>query len=76
MHRTQISLKEDQYENLVQEANRLNISLSELIRRLADEYLQKQQPQKSAIDELAGIGSGTGEAIGRNHNRYLYSKKQ
>jgi metal-responsive CopG/Arc/MetJ family transcriptional regulator len=76
MHRTQISLKDDQYANLMQEAQRRGISLSELIRRLADEFLDNQATTESALDRLAGIGQGSGEPVGRDHNRYLYADKQ
>lgn len=73
MHRTQISLKEDQYANLMREAQRRGISLSALIRQLADEFLDKRTTEKSALDRLAGIGQGSGEPVGRDHNRYLYN---
>lgn len=76
MHRTQISLKEDQYASLRQEARLRGISLSELIRQLADEFLEKRVTTESALDRLAGIGQGSGEPAGRYHNRYLYDDPQ
>jgi metal-responsive CopG/Arc/MetJ family transcriptional regulator len=75
MHRTQISLEEAQYERLAQEARRLRISLSELIRRLVSRYLDQQPAPEKALDQIAGIATGTGEAVGREHNRFLYGKK-
>ncbi len=76
MHRTQISLKDYQYQGLLQEAQGLGISLSELCRRLIDQHLQHHQPKESFIGRLAGIGSGAGEAVARHHDRYLYGEKR
>ena len=73
MHRTQISLEHGQYRRLRAEARRNGISLSALIRRLVDEHFSTATT--SAIDPLEaieGIESGTGEPVGREHNRYLY----
>ena len=73
MHRTQISLEHEQYRLLGTEARREGISLSALIRRLVDQHFNSGAAR--AIDPLeavAGIGSGTGAPVGREHNRYLY----
>ena len=73
MYRTQISLEREQYRRLRREARREGISLSALIRRLVDEHFNAGAAR--AIDPLeavAGIGSGTGAPVGREHNRYLY----
>jgi hypothetical protein len=73
MHRTQISLEPEQYRQLGEEARRRGISLAALIRGLIDEHLgRKQPPEKDPLDGLVGIGEGTGEPVGRKHDRYLY----
>ena len=55
------------------EARRQGISLSALIRRLVDEHF-KGEPglEVDPLETVAGIGSGTGAPVGREHNRYLY----
>ena len=73
MHRTQISLEHEQYRRLGEEATRRGISLSALIRNLIDEHLlAADTPEEDPLDAVAGIGRGTGDAVGREHNRYLY----
>lgn len=79
MHRTQISLEKEQYELLTREARRRGVSLSALLRELVAARYRKGAGRRSrARDPLAGvigIGSGTGEAVGRNHNAFLYGRK-
>lgn len=74
MHRTQISLEQTQYEALAQESKRLGISLSELVRRLVTGYFEQKPPHEDPLDMLAGIAAGSGEPVGREHNRYIYGK--
>ena len=74
MHRTQISLREEQYVILQHEAQRLGISLSELIRRIVQDYFEQQPSQADPLAALSGIAEGSGEAVGRHHNRFLYGK--
>ena len=76
MHRTQISLEETQYRRLTEEARRLGISLSGLIRRLVDGHLQGEPPPDDPLARLAGAAAGDGEAVGRNHNRWLYGENR
>ena len=76
MHRTQISLKQEQYRRLHVEAQRKGISLAALIRHLVDDYFRSGgTPTHDPLDALAGIGSGTGEPVGREHNRHLYGAR-
>ena len=73
MHRTQISLEHEQYRLLGAEARRKGISLSALIRSLVDEYFgAHREPEQDPLEAVIGIGSGTGDPVGREHNRYLY----
>ena len=72
MHRTQISLRDEQYKALVRVSRHRKVSLSELIRRIADRFLNEEEAAKSPLLQLAGSGQGNGEAIGRHHDRFLY----
>ena len=76
MHRTQISLDRAQYERLTREARRQGVSMSELIRRLVHDYLERKcnRPEKDPVEEVTGIAEGTGEYVGRRHDRFLYGK--
>jgi predicted DNA-binding ribbon-helix-helix protein len=78
MHRTQISLEEQQYHHLKQYAQKSNRSISAVIRELLDKHLpatQKPSPQ-NALLALKGIASGQGKTAGRNHNDVLYTHEQ
>jgi len=80
MHRTQISLEKDQYELLTREARRRGVSLSALLRELVGaRYQKRRSSSRAGADPLAGItglGAGTGEPVGRRHNRFLYGRKR
>ena len=57
------------------EARRKGISLSALIRSLVDDHFGSEtQPEQDPLEAVIGIGSGTGGAVGREHNRYLYGR--
>ncbi len=75
MHRTQISLEEQQYHFLTQESRRRGVSLSELIRQLVTEQMQRRPADDTPLDKLAGMAEGPGEPIGREHDRFLYGKE-
>lgn len=74
MDRTPISLEADQHRRLGEEARRRGISFASLLHGLIDEHLgdQEQPLAADSLDTLIGIGEGTGDAIGRHHNRHLY----
>ena len=75
MHRTQISLEHEQYQLLGAEARRRGTSLSALIRSLvAEHFASDKAPEQNPLEAVIGIGSGTGESVGREHNRYLYGR--
>ena len=79
MHRTQISLEREQYEMLATEAQRRGVSLAAVVRDLIAGKLGKSPRRREVTDPLAaitGIGAGTGEPIGRHHNRFLYGRKR
>lgn len=75
MRRTQISLEGAQYRRLADEARRAGVSMSALIRRLLAEHFGEQSgpPSRDALESIVGIGTGTGEAVGRDHDAYLYA---
>lgn len=76
MHRTQISLEPEQYRRLGEEARLRGISLAALIRNLIDEHLGRQRPpEQDPLDDLIGIGQGSGAPVGREHNRHLYDER-
>ena len=78
MQRTQISLEREQYDLLVTEAQRRGVSLAAVVRQLIAERLR--EPKRSAggrgdpLASITGLGAGTGAAVGRNHNRFLYGR--
>ena len=78
MQRTQISLEREQYDLLVTEAQRRGVSLAAVVRQLIAERLR--EPKRSAgrrgdpLAAITGLGAGTGAAVGRNHNRFLYGR--
>ena len=75
MHRTQISLESEQYRLLAEEARRRGLSLAAVIRGLIDDHLGRNEPPvEDPLDALIGIGKGSGEPIGREHNRHLYGE--
>lgn len=76
MRRTQISLEPGQYHRLADEARRAGVSRSALIRRLLAEHFGEQPVVASAdsLDSIVGIGTGTGDAVGRDHDAYLYPR--
>ncbi len=76
MHRTQISLEPEQYRRLGEEARRQGVSLAALIRRLVDEHFARSgSPEPDPLETIIGIGEGSGEPVGRDHNRHLYGKE-
>ena len=74
MHRTQISLEEHQYKALLTESRRQGVSLSAVLGGLVEKHLTINRYGADSIGKLAGIAKGTGESIGRDHNRLLYRK--
>lgn len=80
MHRTQISLEREQYELLTREAQRRGVSLSALLRELVGARYQRpkasQRQRPDALASITGLGAGSGEAVGRKHNRLLYARRR
>lgn len=80
MHRTQISLEPEQYALLRRDARRRGVSLAALLRELVGERYgrgrRSARAKGSALERITGLGAGSGEAVGRQHNRLLYGRKR
>ena len=73
MQRTQVMLESEQHRLLGAEARRQGTSLAAVIRQLVDEHFSLSPDQNTyPLEAVKGIGSGTGERVGREHNRHLY----
>lgn len=75
MQRTQVSLTPEQYQSLAEEAQRLGVTIPAVIRRLIDEHFRQEAPDGDPLGEIVGMVEGSGETVGREHNRYLYGKE-
>jgi ribbon-helix-helix CopG family protein len=80
MHRTQISLEKEQYELLTREARRRGVSLAALLRELVRaRYPRRKSSARSqveALEKMTALGAGSGDAVGRKHNQFLYDRKR
>lgn len=78
MRRTQISLEPEQYDLLTREARRRGVSLASVVRSLVTEQLRSpsRAAAKSPLAAITGIGAGDGQAVGSNHNEFLYGRKR
>lgn len=74
MHRTQISLEPEHYGFLTAEAQRLGVSMAEVVRRIVAERMRSQQPPDPFAD-LVGAGEGDGRFSGADHDRVLYGDR-
>ena len=74
MHRTQISLEARQYEWLLAESHRRGVSLSALIRQMVTERSAAKRRGRDPLAAITGIATGSGDPVGRDHNRFLYGK--
>ncbi len=74
MHRTQISLEAKQYEWLLAESRRRGVSLSALIRQMVSERSAATPRRRDPLAAITGIAAGSGDPVGREHNRFLYGK--
>lgn len=73
MHRTQLLLEPWQYEALKVRAERLGISLSELVRRIVSDYLAPPADPESPLLAMEGIGEDP-LTTGRDHDEVLYGE--
>ena len=77
-HRTQILLEDWQYQSLMEEASRLKVSFSSLIRKGIDRILPKDRPSKKhhkALRDFAGIIKNEKEHLtNKMIDRIIYKK--
>ena len=80
MQRTQISLESEHYELLVRESRQRGVSLAAVVRQLIADGLRKpgrrSRSRAGPLARIKGLGEGTGEAVGRQHNRNLYGDQR
>lgn len=77
MHRTQILLKDSQYQALKTLGRRSDKGLSELVREAVDKMLYEAKPAskpRRSLKDICGIARGGGGDIGRDHDEILYPK--
>lgn len=77
MHRTQISIEEDQYYSLRHYAETHRKSISSVIRDLLNQHISNIQPDelnKNPLQQIKGIVSGKEKSVGRNHNDIIYKQ--
>lgn len=73
MHRTQIYLEEEMYEELTARARREGTTLAGLIRDLLRRALGGLgASEPDPFDSVIGLGAGDGAAVAENHADYLY----
>ena len=73
MHRTQIYLEEDMYDELTARARREGTTLAGLIRDLLRRALGGlAAAEPDPFDAVIGLGAGDGAAVAENHADYLY----
>lgn len=75
-HRTQISLADWQYQELLEISKKTKRSISAIIRDLLSEKLSAKPVKKEGdpLTDLIGSGSGDGSPVARRHDSYLYGK--
>lgn len=74
MHRTQILLEEPHYHFLQLEAQRLRVSMSEVLRRLvAREIGARGDREEDPFEGLAGIADSGTPLSELEHDRVIYS---
>jgi hypothetical protein len=77
-HRTQISLETWQYEALMEVSRKTRKSLAGILRDLIAEKFagDKIKKENDPIMGIIGLGSGDGQAVARNHDKFLYGEKR
>ncbi|MBI4377737.1 MAG: ribbon-helix-helix protein, CopG family [Nitrospinae bacterium] len=72
MYRTQILLKEKQYEFLKRLSEEEKKSISQILREIIESYSKKSKVY--SLSSLAGILEDT-ESDGGDHDKWIYNKK-
>ena len=71
MHHAQIAFEQPEYEFLLAEARRLGTDVAALVRGYVAEKMAPPA-EDDPLEGILGIGVGTGEDVGRNHDLYIY----
>jgi hypothetical protein len=71
--RTQVYLEREQHQWLRKEAQDQDVSMTELLRRILDEYTQerRQVPPREVLGGIAKLGNSGVHDVAEDHNRYL-----
>jgi hypothetical protein len=76
MHRTQIYLKEDEYDVLKREAFKKNCSISEVLRNVIDnKYLVKPKVAAARLNGIVGLFKDDKKDVSKYHDKYLAENK-
>lgn len=77
-HRTQVSIEEWQYQKLIEASRTKKKSISNIIRDLITEKYSKQPDRRNPdpIFAIVGTGAGNGDAIAKEHDKFLYGKSK
>jgi len=70
LKRTQVYLEPEQHRLLKREAEAKGISLAELLRRLAREYLRKETSREDFF-RIVGLGKSGSSDAAEEHDRYI-----
>ena len=71
--RTQVYLEQEQHRHLQEEAQALNVPMTELLRRIVADHMHgsRPSPSKKAFMSIVGLGASGEKAIAEEHDRYL-----
>jgi len=71
--RTQVYLEREQHRHLQEEAQALNVPMTELLRRIVADHMHGPRPSPShqAFMSIVGLGASGESAIAEEHDRYL-----
>ncbi len=70
LKRTQIYLEPEQHRLLKEEAKAKGVSLAELLRQVARNYLH-QEPRREDFGRIVGLGKGDVDNAAEEHDRYI-----
>ncbi|MFM8330832.1 MAG: hypothetical protein ACKN9T_04010 [Candidatus Methylumidiphilus sp.] len=77
MHRTEITLEDEEYAFLLGEARTIGITIAELLHGMVTTRMRAQSLQADdPLEDLIGIAEGDGSAVGREHDWHLRKSRQ
>ena len=71
--RTQVYLDQEQHRSLQEEAQALNVPMTELLRRIIGDHMHGRQPSPSreAFASIVGLGASGLHNVADEHDQYL-----